>query len=81
MSKRLQQMIREYLLKAGDNGWAKLSVASGLSVSTLMHIEKGGYPPPLAKTVRKLALACGFTEEGALHLMRECASEWTRETA
>lgn len=81
MSNRLKEMVREYLLNAGEGGEAKLSLASGLSVSTIYTLKRGADHIPSAKTVRKLALACGLNEEAARALVRECASEAARESA
>jgi hypothetical protein len=78
MSKRLKEMVKDYLLRAGDNGKAKLSVASGLSVSTITLIEDGHIP--LAKNIRKLALACGLSDEDA-HELASLGSSEAKEAA
>lgn len=72
-------MIQKYLIKAGRNGMAQLSIDSGLSISTLRKTLSGHIP--LGDNTYRLALACGCTEEEALNLAKECPSKTARETA
>ena len=80
MNVRLKEMIQEFEMRAGRNGKAQLSIASGLSFYTLKRIENEGHIPR-PQSVVQLALACGLTEEEAFALARECSSEKAGVTA
>jgi hypothetical protein len=70
MSKRLQEVVDEYLIKNGPAGKAELCRAVGRSVPTLDRWLKDG--PPTAHDAYTLAKGAGCTDEEALALAGEC---------
>jgi transcriptional regulator with XRE-family HTH domain len=62
--KKLLDLINDWLMRAGDNAVAKLSVSSSVSISTISNLLKGSHQPN-RKTIYKLAMACGMSKSDA----------------
>lgn len=81
MTERLRQLINDYVVKAGKNAMAKLSVESDVSLRTLYLIRNEGHVTS-ANNVLKIAVACGLSEEDALELAKDSAPpEEAKDTA
>lgn len=80
MSERLRQMVRTARIRAGRNGRVKIAQESGLSVSTLVAVERDGHVP-LAQNTYKLAKACGLEDAAALRFADECAAEKAKKAS
>lgn len=79
MSERLREMVKRRLLELGDNALSRLAVEAGLSATLINNVRNGHIPLP--KSARKIALACGASDEEALRLAAECSSERAKESA
>lgn len=81
MSKRLRDVIAEFLTREGESvGKAKLQVASGRGEPTIRRWLKMGFPT--SNDAYIAALTCGCTDAEALALAKEeFASDAAKESA
>lgn len=79
MIEQLRNMVQDWVIKAGENGVERLAVGSGVSPSTIRDVIKTGHLPR-ARTIYRLALACGRDEEEARALAKQRLSA-ARESA
>jgi hypothetical protein len=68
MSKQLKGIVEQFITKHGRVGKAQLCEAINRDEKTLDRWLKNGIPDRHARSVFKLALACGLNEEDALKL-------------
>lgn len=73
MSETLSKMVKKKLLEfGGNNSTARLAVLADVSPSLIERVKAGHVPLP--KNAKKLALACGSSEEEALRIADGCSS-------
>lgn len=72
MNERLKELVERYMIRAGGNAAAKLSIAAKCSQRLIYDVKNNGHIPK-PDTAYRLAKVCGLNEQEALDLARQCS--------